>query len=204
MKTRLLANRFPVFFPWYSLGAAGALFLPLLLPRPLLAETGLSDIRDIVPSPNYWPWVVIAVVLVLAALFFLWRKRPQREAEQILEPVEAPDLKALRLLRQLQENADALEAEAFTVEVSSILRHYLEEALRLPAPEQTSEEFLQDLRGQSWLTPELQQNLEDFMHLADLVKFARQVLKHDQRIRLLGSARQVIDATRPQPEPVAS
>jgi hypothetical protein len=182
----------------------GSRSVTTVLPIPILAEGGFSDIREIVHLPNYWPWIIAAVVLLLAAAVLLWRRRPRPEAEPVPEPGEAPDLKALRLLQQLQEKGDALEAEAFTVEVSSILRHYLEEALRLPAPGQTSEEFLQDLRRQSWLTPDLQQNLEDFMHRADLVKFARQNLGHDQRIRFLGSARHVVDATRPQLEPAAS
>lgn len=167
------------------------------------AQSELSDIREIVPQPNYWLWLGIAVVvLILAALFFVWKRR--KKATTPAAPVEAPDLKALRRLADLHARGDETDADAFTVEASSILRNYLEEALQLPAPEQTSEEFLQELRTQSWLTPALQQTFEDFMRLTDLVKFARQPLTSDQRSLLLESARQVIETTRPQPETASS
>jgi hypothetical protein len=171
---------------------------------PILAETTLSDIREIAPQPNPWPWISLALLLLLTALFFFWKRRRAQRKEPMAAPAETPDAKALRLLDRLRQQDDQLDAEAFMVAVSSILRNYLEEALNLPAPEQTSEEFLQELRGQTWLTPELQQKLEDFMRLGDLVKFARQPLHADQRKRLLESASLVVEATRPQPKPVAS
>lgn len=173
--------------------------LAVSLPNILfLAQAEFSDIREIVRFPSYWPWLAAAVVACALAAFWVWRKRKPPPPPQ---PVESPHAKALRLLHILKDQGDQLEAEKFTVEVSSILRLYLEEALALPAPEQTSEEFLQALRDQSWLTPELQRDLEDFMRLADLVKFARQSLDAGQRQRLLDSAVQVVETTRPQPKP---
>lgn len=169
-----------------------------------LAESGFSDIREIVRLPNYWPWLAAAVALcALAALVCGWR-RFRRGAAPAPAPAEPQHEKALRLLHALRERGAELEAERFTVEVSAILRHYLEDALDVPAPEQTSEEFLRELRGQPWLTRELHADLEEFMRLADLVKFARQSLDAGQRQRLLDSAIQVVEATRPEPEPVPS
>lgn len=166
-----------------------------------LAEAEFSDIREIVRFPSYWPWVLAAFAVVALAAFLLWRRSRGKGAERVSEPAEPPHDKALRLLTELRETQDALDAEAFTVEASRVLRRYLEEALNLPAPEQTSEEFLHELRNQTWLTSELQQDLESFMRLTDLVKFARQSLDADQRQRLLDSAVQLVETTRPQPEP---
>lgn len=167
----------------------------------LLAEAGFSDIREIVRFPSYWPWLAGAGLLCAAAAWFGWRHLRRRQTGATPEPVEPPHAKARRLLQQLRQNGEQLEAEVFTIEVSAILRLYLEEALDLPAPEQTAEEFLQELSGQAWLTPELQQDLEEFMRLADLVKFARQSLDSGQRQRLLESAVQVVAATEPESEP---
>lgn len=164
-----------------------------------------SDIREIVRFPSYWPWLVAATMLLAGAAFLAWRRRRKAKTATAPESLEPPNLKALRLLQALREKGDRLDSERFTVEASSILRVYLEEELGLPAPEQTSEEFLQELRCQNWLTPELQQDIEEFMRLSDLVKFARQSIDANQRQRLLDSALQVIETTRPpsQPEPVA-
>lgn len=171
----------------------------------MLAQTEFSDIREIVRFPNYWQWLLGAGIILLLAAFLVRHRWQKQKADTLPRPVEPPHAKALRQLQDLREQGEELEAEAFTVEVSRILRLYLEEALALPAPEQTSEEFLQQLRTQTWLTPELQKDLEDFMRLADLVKFARQSLDVGQRSRLLDSAIQVVESTRPsaEPEPAA-
>lgn len=172
----------------------------------ILAQNDFSDIREIVRLPIIWPWLLAAAILLAGAAFLGWRRwRKAHTPTAPAEAVEPPHLKALRLLQALRDEGDQLDAERFTVEVSSILRIYLEEEIALPAPEQTSEEFLQQLRGQSWLTAELQRDIEEFMRVSDLVKFARQSIDADQRRRLLDSAVQVVETTRPpsQPEPVA-
>ncbi len=164
----------------------------------LLAQTELSDIREIVPQPPVWPWIAALVAILLLAAFLLWKKRRPTPADSA--PPESPHAKALRLLAELRARAETLDDESFTVALSSILRRYLEEALQLPAPEQTTDEFLQHLRSGSPLAPDLQPNLENFLRQTDLVKFARQPLTPDQRENLLETARQTIDATRPKPE----
>jgi hypothetical protein len=169
----------------------------------ILAESGFSDIRGIISIPAYWPWLVLAAALILIAIAAYWWQSRNPVREVAAAPVEPPHLKAKRLLDQLSQSGDQLEAEVFTVKVSSILRHYLEEALAIPAPEQTSEEFLQNLSDQSWITADLQNDLEEFMIISDLVKFARQTLDATQRQRLLSSALQVVETTQPQPEPVS-
>ncbi len=160
---------------------------------------GFSDIREIVEYPNYAPWLIAATVLLAAAGgTALWRRcRRKRETALPAAPAEEPHQKARRLLEALRRDGHQLEAEPFTVEVSRILRVYLEEALRIPAQEQTSEEFLSGLRDQTWPSAELRAELEEFMRLADLVKFARQSLSSSQRAGLLDSALQVVERTEP-------
>lgn len=174
---------------------------PLFQSLILAVENGLSDIRGIVPSPDLRPWIGSAAALVLLGALVLWiRSRSRRTAPP--EPREPPDVRALRRLDALERSGAALDAERFTLEVSSILRSYLEEALDVPAPGQTSEEFLRDLRNQPRVTPQLQEDLEDFARLTDLVKFARRSLADAERERLLASAGRVVETCRPEPEPV--
>lgn len=168
----------------------------------LLAQGGFSDIREIVSIPMLWPWLILITVLLFIAAGALWWWNRRETAQEIsVAPPEPPHIKAKRLLEKLRQSGDQMEAESFTVQVSSILRIYLEDALAVPAPEQTSEEFLQNLSDQPWITQELQADLEDFMQVSDLVKFARQSLDAHQRQRLLKSALQVVETTQPQSEP---
>lgn len=169
----------------------------------ILAESGFSDIREIVRFPSYWPWLLLAAAFIIIAIAAYWWQSRETRRAVVAAPVEPPHHKAKRLLDELSRTGDQLEAEVFTVKVSSILRHYLEDALAVPAPEQTSEEFLQNLSDQSWITSELQSDLEEFMRISDLVKFARQSLDAQQRQRLLNSALQAVETTQPQPEPVS-
>lgn len=177
--------------------------------RAVIANSAFADIRDIISIPN---WLLLLAILAaciagvfLAALW--WRFRAQRLREESeTESREPPHLAALRELRELRTSGASMEAERFTVKVSNVLRRYLEEALGLPALEQTSEEFLRDLGSQSWLTDELAGDLEIFMRSSDLVKFARQGLRDGQREQLVDSAVKVVQATGPasqpeQPEP---
>ena len=58
------------------------------------------------------------------------------------------------------------------MQVSDVLRVYLEERFGLRAPERTTEEFLRDLEGGEALARGHRAELERFLSQCDLVKFA--------------------------------
>lgn len=123
------------------------------------------------PPPSRWPWLLAAVLLGIVMIavairgFSLWRKRRRRRT--------AYQLARARLERLLAAGLPEGEhVDTFYVELSGIVRRYLEDRFDLRAPELTTEEFL-DLAGQSnELTAEHKQLLRDFLKQADLVKFA--------------------------------
>ena len=102
---------------------------------------------------------------------------------------------ALSRLEQLKESGETLEADPYTVEVSDIVRDYLESSLKVPAKEQTSEEFLLSLQSLGNLPPVLQEHMPEFLNQCDWVKFARQSLGLEQRHDLLRTAESVVDVT---------
>jgi hypothetical protein len=169
----------------------------------ILAESDFYDIREIIHTVTYWPWALLLAAILSAAIAAYWWRKQHSKHTIAIAPGEMPHVKAKRLLDELGQIAEQMDAEPFTIKVSAILRYYLEEAFAIPAPEQTSEEFLQNLSTQSWITAALQNELEGFMQVADLVKFARQSLASHQRQRLLESAKQVVIATEPQPQPLS-
>ena len=143
--------------------SAGADLKPLLGP---LDEFGL------VQAPR-WPWAAAGVVLVIVAVILALLARRLRTRARDRTPYEVALGRLDALEARPRPGAGAMDG--FFVELSDIVRHYLEDRFRLHAPELTTEEFL-DVAASS---PDLQRNhrgfLQTFLHSADQVKFARHV-----------------------------
>jgi len=129
---------------------------------------------------------VAAVVLLAAILALLLRKK------------SVPPLTPIERARQELAAARALLAtgqdQAFAITVSGAVRHYLENAFHIPAPEQTTEEFLQETIRHDWLKGELTDLLRRFLGLCDLAKFAGQQYGPAERGQLLAAATEFVEA----------
>lgn len=140
----------------------------------------LSELRDIAPPeelppapswtvPLTWTGLAIVSVLLLLSGWTLLRRRGSRN------PPLPPGEWALRELARVGLPAEATEwgIEQFYTRLSDVLRRYLELRYHLPAPEQTTAEFLEEMRRSPQLQPEQQAVLRQFLERCDLVKFAR-------------------------------
>lgn len=160
-----------------------------------------------------WGAVGLAALALLAFLIRrIVRSRRRAAAEAPVIRQSALD-RAMERLIGLRTRMGGIEAEPFTVEVSDVVRDYLEAALRIPAREQTSEEFLSALQADRQSPRILRETMPDFLVRCDQVKFARQSLAGDQMARLLDTAESVVrevdrDVNREpapeSPEPAAS
>ena len=135
--------------------------------KPPLGQLGPRE----APPAARWPWVVAALVLLAAASPFVvkaylaWRRKArQRSAYEIARA------KLQRLLDSPRPTAEQIDA--FYVELSGIVRKYLEDRFELRAPELTTEEFLASVGESPDLSGEHQALLREFLRQADLVKFA--------------------------------
>ena len=162
-----------------------------------------ADIRDIkpdvaIPLP-WWVWVAVAVVLIIVAvvLWLVWRKRRQ-DAQQVFVPRKNAVEEARERLEAARRLMLAGEIEAFYVAVSDAVRHYIERQFRLRAPEQTTEEFLQDMTRAQRLRPSHKELLTEFLTQCDLVKFARFRPGPADMENALGAATRFVDETVPQ------
>jgi hypothetical protein len=138
--------------------------------------------------------LVILVGLVGLVGLLLWRRRKELRPAAV-ERQRSPLEQALERLEQLRRDASGMAADPFVVEVSDVVRDYLERVLEIPAREQTSEEFLQALQSASGLPAVLNDSMQPFLTRCDLVKFARQALADEQRSMLLDTAGNVIRET---------
>ncbi len=122
-------------------------------------------------SSSVWliPLVVLVVVAVTAG-WYAWlrlRKRTRR-----VNAFEIAYLRLNRLLDDRKSPQPKLSVEEFFVEISAIVRQYLEDRFELRAPELTTDEFLQLAAAESQLSREHQSLLSEFLKQADIVKFA--------------------------------
>lgn len=121
-------------------------------------------------SRSVWPWIVAIAVVAVAAPFVWWlwmaaRRRARRRS--------AYEIALARLQRLLSASVPATDrVDRFFVELSSIVRWYLETRFDLRAPELTTEEFLDTMSQSPDLTRDHQALVREFLRKADLVKFA--------------------------------
>jgi hypothetical protein len=128
-----------------------------------------------VPRSAVIAWVVVPVVLVLLAILAItaFRRRKRRPVEPRRQTAEEIAHAALRLL--LSENLPARGlVKVFYVRLTGIVRQYVEDTTGIRAPEQTTEEFLRDMRSHPAFPPERSIRLAEFLEAADLVKYAGQ------------------------------
>lgn len=137
---------------------------------------GLPGLDVVVPQPGapWWYYGLGAAALgLLAALAaYLWAAR-RKDA-----PSAPPDPAWVVAERRLNELASrqlpqAGKFEAYYVDLSAILRYYIEDRFGIRAPEQTTPEFLESASGSGRLTDAQQEALSRFLRHCDRVKFAR-------------------------------
>lgn len=153
--------------------------------------------------PLYRPGTASSLGPALAGLaavllaVILWRALAARRRRR--RRLSAYDIAASRLERLLRAGPprDA-GLDPFFVELSAIVRRYLEDRFELRAPEMTTEEFLAHTARTAVLTLEQRRTLQDFLRPCDLVKFAAHRPGQSEIDEAVAVARAFLSETRPQ------
>ena len=153
-----------------------------------------------VPARSKVPWVVSGLALVFAgaaAAYWFLRARPVRDTAP---PPRPPWEVAYDRLRML--DAAALPAAGkfgrYYVELSYIIRRYVEDRYQLHAPERTTPEFLAEATTSGLLTTEQQDQLAALLKLCDRVKFARYPSSVEEAEQSMAEILQFIDDSIPK------
>ena len=159
--------------------------------RPLRAE--LPPLAS--PRRPAWPFVVAALVLLAAALPFglsRWLAYRSRARRRSAFEIARAELDALLARPSPTES----ELEPFFVELSGIVRRYLENRFGLRSPELTTEEFLAVMSAAPDLARDHRNVLQGFLRRADLVKFAGHVPPPGAVQESIDAARSFLEETR--------
>ena len=117
---------------------------------------------------------------------------PRRTPEEI-----AHSELALLLAEQLPARGLVKE---FYLRLTGIVRQFIEGTTGLRAPEQTTEEFLRDMRTGEVFSVERSARLKEFLEAADMVKYAGQQPNEDQIELSIARAREFIDVRPASPQ----
>lgn len=120
-------------------------------------------------------WIAIVVILTLLGVYyFYWRHRKKQVVEEpkIIIP---PHITAFERLKELEDKKlwQNNQIKEYYIELSDILRTYIEERFLINALEQTTDEIMMQLRLTD-ITEISKLTLVPVLRLADLVKFAKE------------------------------
>lgn len=143
----------------------------------MLAKEAKEPARNIqVVQQQLFPWHLIAGLAVLltvgGAMAQIAVRLSQYRRRIVVEPPAAVARKALQEL-EAQSLPTKGKFEQFYVQLTNIVRRYVEAQYGIKAPEHTTPEFLDLIRTNDKLSSIQRQSLTDLLTYADEVKFAK-------------------------------
>jgi hypothetical protein len=163
--------------------------------KELRAAAGKLD-----PDVGGTPWTTVLLLVSAGAVLVsgsllaarAWRARTAIAAKRSAYDDAIAKLRAL----ELRGAPEGEQADAWFVELSAIVRGYLELRYDIRAPELTTEEFLQAAARAHELTSAHRQQLSQFLERCDRVKFAGYRPDSGESIETLAAARAFVEDTR--------
>jgi len=158
----------------------------------------LRPIKDPIDFPYRQRYVLLGILIILFILagIVIFRKKKKNSARL----VELPPAHQIALQKLNELKARGLIAQGrikeYYIEISGIIRHYIEDRFELSAPEMTSEEFLLKARDAQELSLQQKDLLSDFLLSCDLVKFARYTPSPEEIEAVFESAKKFIEETK--------
>lgn len=136
-----------------------------------------------------WIAVIASLIALIPALILFIAARRAKKSEPVVSPRE----QALIELDQLVSSKLAAEdVKLYYVELTAIVRRYIEGTTGVHAPEQTTEEFLREVVQGKSFTAVIVSRLQAFLESADLVKFAGRTPSDDEVTNSQTTAREFI------------
>ena len=171
---------------------------------PASAPTGparsADDIRDIrgpkkIPSIWLLPLTVLTVFAAIGGTYLAWAWNRRRFREASKRPLDI----ALDRLEKARALMQPTRGREFSIEVSGVVRDYIESRFQVRAAHLTTDEFLRDLLEPAGSLRvahrgllEHRALLENFLQICDLAKFGGWNLGADEMEAILQSARQFV------------
>ena len=159
----------------------------------------IEDLRLLeAPRPLALVWWIVIVLAILAVLgFVLWRRAQARRPAAAPESVEAVKEDALAELEKLRAMISVANSRLYAIQVSGVVRRYIERRFGIVAPRRSTEEFLIEAQKSPLLGDRFQQHLSEFLAGCDFLKFARASAELPELEQIHGAAIRFVADTQP-------
>ena len=180
---------------------------------PVDTTKAFYDIKEpIAVSYNLWDWlkdhwvivvIVLAIILIALGIFYYIKNKPKTVEQVEAARVYTIDEIAIIKLNELNDKKlwQQGDIKLYHIELTEILRDYLEKRYQIQAHEQTTDEIFAALKNKG-LTKESSNILLQILQLADLVKFAKQQPTAYENEQSMENAIIFIQQTRVIPQPI--
>ncbi len=164
---------------------------------------GLRDIKFPIYIPfSIPPAVIISCALLVVAGLVAWILYQRRKSKEKIEPpcpaheqalIELEKIESMNLIKKGQ-------IKEYYYMVSDVLRRYLEGRFSLRAPEQTTEEFLDNVTKSDALENKYIKLLKEYLLHCDMVKYAKFEPDKAECGKLIDTTRRFVQETKPVEE----
>lgn len=189
--------------------------LSLKVVQPFVIDTTniqMADIKDVFKptfSLKYFlkkllPWLIGAVLLaaLVYLIIILLKRRKVVAPEEVKLNIPPYELAISRLDKIRQEKLwQQNRHKEYHSELTDVLREYIEGVFEIPAMEMTSDEILTQLNSLRIEKKTVYQSLQQILHLADLIKFAKWNVGPDEHELSLNNAFMFVNETKIEQEP---
>ncbi|MFQ5864864.1 MAG: hypothetical protein ACE5IW_06490 [bacterium] len=159
---------------------------PLELPR---------DYRKLI----LWGSIALGILILAFAAFYIWRRKKAGKAlipkkEEPPRPAHEIALDELSALKNSSLLAEG-KVKEFYVQVSEIIRRYIEGCYFIIALEMTTLEIIENLKSAE-VEPDVVNLINDFLDICDLVKFAKYRPTEEEHATTMNKAFEIVERTK--------
>lgn len=167
---------------------------------------GFRDIKGIMEVKATWLdyiWYIVGglvfiILAVVVIIYFIRNKKAPAPPPAVVTIAETLEEKTLRIINELEQKQlwQNNKVKEYYIELTDIVRNYIEERFRTPAMELTTDELLYKARMHKEMMPGFEL-LSSILYTADLAKFARAEPTPQEHVDSIDNARQFVLSTKP-------
>jgi hypothetical protein len=173
--------------------------------KTMPVDTATFEIHDIKGQIQYpvtfaevLPWLLGGLGFAALTALLVWLGvRASKRRKEALKPKDPAYIVALRELDKYRSDKywAPEKQKAFYSGITDVLKYYMDERFEVDAPEMTTAELFDALKGEKDITPEMYGSLKDLFERADFVKFAKFIATDEENAGALPLAVSFVTTT---------